>query len=89
MAHTLYPDFVTWDAITVELKALTRRLHDEERVQIFDYLKCRGDRLGLLVNMGLHRVHVERFVYDPPAHAIVENWDYWTGRLRFIRDFWT
>lgn len=29
VAHTLYPDFVAWDAITIELKALPRRLHDE------------------------------------------------------------
>jgi GxxExxY protein len=81
IAHTLYPDFVAWDAITIELKALPRRLHDEERVQVFDYLKCRGDRLGLLVNMGLDRVHVERFVYDPPCHQIYEKWDYWTGGI--------
>jgi GxxExxY protein len=81
VAHTLYPDFVAWDAITIELKALPRRLRDEERVQIFDYLKCRGDRLGLLVNMGLDRVHVERFVYDPPVQAIVENWEHWTDGI--------
>jgi GxxExxY protein len=81
VAHTLYPDFVAWEAITIELKATPRRLHDEERVQIFDYLKCRGDRLGLLVNLGLDRAYVERFIYDPPRHAIVENWDYWTGEI--------
>jgi GxxExxY protein len=39
LAHTLYPDFVVWDMITMELKALPRRLHEEERVQIFDYLE--------------------------------------------------
>lgn len=81
VAHTLYPDFVIWEAICIELKALSRRLHDEERVQIFDYMKCRRDRLGLLVNMGLDRVHVERFVYDPPTYELLEDWSLWTGQI--------
>lgn len=33
-AHTLYPDFVVWDKITIELKTVTRRLQDPEHVQI-------------------------------------------------------
>jgi GxxExxY protein len=82
VAYTLYPDFVVWDTITMELKALPRSLHDEERVQIFDYLKCRGDRLGLLVNMGLDRVHVERVVYDPPQYELIERWDHWNDKIR-------
>jgi GxxExxY protein len=81
VAHTLYPDFVAWEAITIELKAIPRRLHEEELVQIFDYLKCRGDRLGLLVNMGLDRVYVQRFVYEAPQHQLIEHWDYWTGQI--------
>src|SRR5437588_8847215 len=52
-AHSLFPDFVGWNAISVELKAVPRNLTRSEFVQIFDYLKCRRDRLGLLVNMGL------------------------------------
>ena len=81
-AHTLHPDFVVWDAVTVELKALPRRLRDEERVQIFDYLKCRGDRLGLLVNMGLDRVHVQRIVYDPVEPVLHEHWQQWNDSIR-------
>ena len=81
VAHKLFPDLVVWDSITVELKAVPRDLHDTEFVQIFDYLKCRGDRLGLLVNMGLDRVHHERLIYDPPTTELEENWDYWTGSI--------
>jgi len=81
VAHTLYPDLVAWDSITIELKAVMRKLRDTEYVQLFDYLKCRGDRLGLLVNLGLDRVHVQRVVYDPPEYDLHENWGYWVGKI--------
>jgi GxxExxY protein len=51
VALTLFPDLVAWDSITIELKAVPRSLRKTEFVQLFDYLKCRNDRLGLLVNM--------------------------------------
>lgn len=70
--HTLYPDFILWDSITLELKAVTRRLSDRDRVQIYNYLKRRGDQLGLLVNMGL-----ERIICDQPKTTFVECWDCW------------
>lgn len=80
-AHCLFPDFVAWNAITIELKAVPRRLNRTELVQLFDYLKYRGDRVGLLVNMGLDRVEVERIVYEPPKTELVEKWDYWTDQI--------
>jgi len=79
IAHTLYPDFVVWDKITIELKAVPRRLQDSERVQIFNYLKRRNDKLGLLVNMGLDRVHIERIVYETPSGEWMEDWQHWNG----------
>jgi GxxExxY protein len=45
------PDFVCFDAIVVELKAV-RELSDEHRAQVHNYLKATGYRLGLLVNFG-------------------------------------
>lgn len=81
VAHTLFPDLVTWDAISTELKAVPRRLGNSEFVQLFDYLKCRHDRLGLLVNMGLDRVHIERIAYRAPAHECKEDWHYWTDSI--------
>ena len=81
VAHTLIPDFVAWDRITVEVKAVPRKLATAEFVQLFDYLKCRRDRIGLLVNMGLDRVHVERVIYDPPQYELTEDWQYWTGHI--------
>ncbi len=81
VAHTLYPDLVAWDSIAAELKAVSRRLRQTEFVQLFDYLKCRNDRLALLVNMGLDCVHVERVVYERPETSLEENWNYWSGRI--------
>lgn len=81
VVHTLYPDLVAWDSITVELKSVPRSLNPSEFAQLFDYLKCRQDRLGLLVNMGLDRVTVERIVYDQPDYACEEDWQYWADRI--------
>ena len=53
--HTLEavyaPDFVCFDAIVVELKAV-KELTDEHRAQVHNYLKATGYHLGLLVNFG-------------------------------------
>jgi hypothetical protein len=78
-AYVLYPDLVLWNEITVELKALPRMIASGDIVQLYDYLKCRGDRVGFLVNMGLDRVIDQRIIYDPPETALVEDWTYWTG----------
>ncbi len=80
-AHRLFPDFVGWNAISVELKAVPRHVNRTEFVQLFDYLKHRGDRVGLLVNLGLDRVEIERVVYDAPETEWVENWDSWTDHV--------
>ena len=80
-AHILLPDFIGWDAITIELKSVPRHLNRTEFVQLFDYLKHRRDRVGLLVNLGLDRVEIERFAYDPPETDSVEKWDSWAAQI--------
>ena len=56
------PDFVCFDAIVVELKAV-KELSDEHRAQVHNYLKATGFRLGLLVNFGQHpKLEYERIV---------------------------
>jgi GxxExxY protein len=81
-ALCLFPDFVGWDKISIELKALPRRLNRSELVQLFDYLKFRRDRLGLLVNMGLNRVEIERVIFNPSESEWVENWTDWTNHIQ-------
>jgi GxxExxY protein len=56
------PDFICYDKIIVELKAVTE-LIDEHRAQVQNYLKATGFRLGLLVNYGHYpKVQLERIV---------------------------
>jgi GxxExxY protein len=81
-AYVLHPDFVFWDSITVELKAVPRNTTPGEMVQLFDYLKFRRDRVGLLVNMGLDRVVDQRVAYDPPETELIEDWRYWSGGIQ-------
>lgn len=56
------PDFLCYDKIIVELKAVSH-LADEHRAQVQNYLKATGCRLGLLVNFGHYpKVEYERIV---------------------------
>ncbi len=56
------PDFICWETIIVEIKAVTE-LADIHRAQLHNYLKATGHRLGLLVNFGDHpKIQWERIV---------------------------
>lgn len=55
------PDFVCFDAIVVEIKALSG-LSAEHRSQVLNYLKATGLRVGLLINFGAGpKAQIERF----------------------------
>jgi GxxExxY protein len=53
------PDFVCYEKIVVELKAVTG-LADEHRAQVYNYLRATGMKLGLLVNFG----HTPKLEYE-------------------------
>ena len=56
------PDFICYDKIIVELKAV-KVLSDEHRAQLHNYLKATGLRLGFLVNFGHYpKATIERIV---------------------------
>ncbi|MCA9048149.1 MAG: GxxExxY protein [Planctomycetaceae bacterium] len=56
------PDFVCYDRIIVELKAV-RELCDEHRAQVHNYLKATAMELGFLINFGhFPGVQIERIV---------------------------
>ncbi len=62
LKHSYIPDFICFDKIILELKAV-RELNDEHRAQVLNYLKATGFKLGLLVNFGHHPgLQHERFV---------------------------
>ena len=56
------PDFLCFGEIILEIKAV-KRLADEHRAQVINYLKTTGKQLGLLVNFGHYpKIEHERFV---------------------------
>ncbi len=56
------PDFVCFEQIIVELKALNR-LSGTEESQILNYLKASGFRVGVLINFGsVGKLEWKRFV---------------------------
>ena len=56
------PDFICFDRIVIELKAVNR-LDEVHRAQVHNYLKATGLRLGLLVNFGHHpKLEYERII---------------------------
>jgi GxxExxY protein len=62
LRQTYIPDFICYDSIIIELKALAATT-GEHKAQIMNYLKAIGMRLGLLVNFGCHpKATIERIV---------------------------
>jgi GxxExxY protein len=56
------PDFICFDSIIVELKAL-KETASEHEAQVLNYLKATGLGLGLLVNFGHHpKATIQRIV---------------------------
>ncbi|MBP7653635.1 GxxExxY protein [Candidatus Dependentiae bacterium] len=47
------PDFICYDKIIVEIKAVSAILN-EHKAQVFNYLKATKNKLGIIVNFGEH-----------------------------------
>ena len=61
LPSTFIPDFICYDKIIVELKAV-RELDDMHRSQAYNYAKVSGYQLALLVNFGEPSLTYERLV---------------------------
>lgn len=60
--QTFVPDFICYESIIVELKALSAT-KGEHKAQVLNYLKATGMHLGLLANFGCHpKATIERIV---------------------------
>ena len=55
------PDFICFNAVVVELKALSK-LGSIEEAQLINYLKVTGQDTGLLLNFGARSLEQRRFV---------------------------
>ncbi|NLG85320.1 MAG: GxxExxY protein [Firmicutes bacterium] len=70
LKQTYEPDFLCFDEIIVEIKAV-KQLTDEHRAQIINYLRSTGKQLGLLINFGHYpRLEYERFVNQLPRYSM-------------------
>jgi GxxExxY protein len=57
------PDFICYDAVIVEIKAMNK-LSSNEHAQIINYLKAAKFKVGLLINFGSKSLEHKRFVYN-------------------------
>jgi GxxExxY protein len=62
LKQTYKPDFICFDKIIVEIKAV-KELTKEHQAQVINYLKATDMRLGLLVNFGSYpKVEIKRLI---------------------------
>jgi GxxExxY protein len=64
-------DFLCYDSVIVELKALAR-LSGTEEAQILNYLKASGQGVGLLLNFGGPSLEYKRFIWSPQISQITQ-----------------
>ena len=62
------PDFICFNSVVVELKALSR-LGGTEEAQILNYLKITGHEIGLLINFGARSLEYRRFILSKTTQS--------------------
>ena len=73
LRQTYEPDFICFDNIIVELKAVNA-LCPENRAQLTNYLKATRLELGLLVNFGHYpKIEYERIVCQQGRYASTQH----------------
>ena len=63
LKKTYQPDFICFEDIVVEIKAISG-LSGVEEAQLINYLKATGLTVGLLINFGSKSLEHKRFVYN-------------------------
>jgi len=65
LSKQYFPDFICYDSVIVEFKALSQLTNDHE-TQVLNYLKATGKKVGLLINFGERSLKYKRFI--SPSH---------------------
>jgi len=60
---TYQPDFICFNEIIIEIKAISE-LSGVEEAQLINYLKASSIKIGLLLNFGSKSLEHKRFVYS-------------------------
>jgi len=68
LATVYCADFICFDSVVIELKALAHMSGTEE-AQVINYLKAPGYEVGLLLNFGLRSLQHRRFVLSQSASS--------------------
>ncbi|CAB1076502.1 NADH:ubiquinone oxidoreductase subunit 5 (chain L)/Multisubunit Na+/H+ antiporter, MnhA subunit [Olavius algarvensis Delta 1 endosymbiont] len=63
LKKTYEPDFIFYDDVVVEIKAL-EKLSGTEHAQVINYLKASKIGIGLLINFGSPSLQHKRFIYS-------------------------
>ncbi len=71
LKKTYIADFIAYDGLIVELKALDR-LTSREESQVINYLKASGFQLGVLINFGAPSLEWKRIVLTKQAPESVD-----------------
>jgi GxxExxY protein len=62
LPHQFYADFVVFNSIILEVKAIST-ITDESIAQTINYLKVSENRIGLIVNFGEKSLKTKRLIY--------------------------
>ena len=69
LEHKLFVDFLCKDKIFLECKAI-EKLGVHERLQLWNYMRTAGIRIGILYNFAPVMDECEKYYYDPATKTI-------------------
>lgn len=65
-------DFVCFESVVVEVKALSAKTGGVEEAQMINYLRASGMQHGLLFNFGRGKLEYRRFILSPAGASATE-----------------
>ena len=63
LQHSFYADFVVFNNIILELKAIEGGISDDNIAQTLNYLKVSDSKVGLLINFGRRKLEYKRLIF--------------------------